>query len=342
MLKRFSFFVFLFACLIITGLDAKAANSVEISNSFFSFSMPDELLGTYTVEKISNGIFISETTSKRAGIGGFAFGVKIFKMPNEYADMPGNKKLGELIAKNGTIYDMVLMRPTEIQYGEGKQTEKIYNRLYDFGNKIEIKAVNGNKYVKNRRMKGEDLYGDVLKTLNKAIKEKWNSKQYEKADMSYMYYLLETKKENVLDKIGYVYYDINSDGIDELLIGEIKEPKDNDKGIIYDIYTMVDRKPTHVLSGGDVNKYFVCEDYFICNDYSSDSKMNNFEVFVLENNSKEIYKQVTYLYDKSSWFLSYGNSKEWKNISKKEYNKGKNLYIKKYKRFDYIPIADIK
>ena len=321
-------------------------NPSTISNGYFSFNIPYEIKDTYNVRKNDNGIYICEKKSEQAGLGGFAFGLKIFKSPKEYAYMPNAKKIGELTDKNGIIYDMVLMRPTDVQYIEEKETEKIYNRLYNYGDKVEIKGINGSKFFKNAGTKGEDLYGEILKKYKKAFTEKWTSdEKFENEDMGYMYYNLLQSNKDLRNEIGYAYYDINSDGIDELFIGKIAKGKS--KGIIYDMYTMVERKPTHVLSGGDIDKYIeylVFNCVFLCNESSLTKNENSMRVFVLEKNSTELFSQITFIYDanknkKSPWFITYDNVKDSKNVSKKLYNKRKSIFSKRYKRFDFIPIG---
>ena len=125
-----------------------ACNCLEVSNEYFSFTMPKETKGTYTVGKEDDGIYICEKLSQKRGQGGLAFAIKFYKDPNEYADMEDVKKIGELADKNGTVYDIVLYHPREIYYGDGKKIEKNYKRLYDLAPNIEIKGINGNKYTK--------------------------------------------------------------------------------------------------------------------------------------------------------------------------------------------------
>ena len=148
MFKRFSFFVFLFVLISSFYTEVFAHNNLEVSNEYFSFVMPYETKGTYSVDKEENGIYICEKISKRRGQGGFAFGVLMYKNPNDYADMEDVKKIGELTDKNGTVYDIVLCHPREIYYGNGRKIAKNYNRIYDFAPNIEIKGINGNKYIK--------------------------------------------------------------------------------------------------------------------------------------------------------------------------------------------------
>ena len=179
----------------------------------------------------------------------------------------------------------------------------------------------------------------------KAVNEHWDSSKLEKENMSYMYNVMSEMHKNVADKIGYTYYDINDDGIDELIIGEIAEG--NWKGVIYDIYTMVDRKPKHVVSGGERNRFYVCNNVFLCNEYSSGALESGIRVYILIENSVELYPQVSFKYDgyenkKNPWFLSYGHDDDkWENVSEQIYEERiKNF--EKYNRFDYIPLGRIK
>ena len=193
-------------------------------------------------------------------------------------------------------------------------------------------------------MKGADLYKDILKKHITAINEKWDSEKLEKENMSYMYNILAQNKENILNKIGYAYYDVNVDGIDELFIGEISEGAW--KGVVYDIYTMVNRKPQHVISGGSRNRFFVCDNAFICNEYSSGALESGVRVYALTENSTEMFPQVSfkydaYLNDKNPWFISYGSEFEddkWENVSEEKFKERKKVF-NTYERFEYIPLS---
>lgn len=344
MFKKLSFLVLLLVFTLVSYSFAQAANNngIVISNSYFSFTVPNEMKGIYTVLKEGNAIYICEKVSEKAGLGGGAFGLNIYRNPKDYADMSAVKKIGELTDKNGKIYDMVISRPVEIEYADDEKVAENYKRLYDFGEKVEIKGVNGSKYVKNKGMKGEELYGEILKKYKKALTEKWDSKKYEQEGMGYMYYVMSKSNENLQDKIGYIYYDINSDGIDELLIGET----DNKNSKIYDIYTMVNRKPTHVTSGGDKDMYFVCNDNFLCNAYVENSKENTFIVYYMDKNSNELNPQITFIYSKNEnkknpRFVGYGSYGKLENVSRKVFNERKNWY-KDYNTLDYIPFSTLK
>ena len=248
--------IFVLACFATTLL-VNAEETDIIKNKIFSIAIPKDLKNTYSAKVKKDCISLYNKESKKAGFGGFAFGIRAYKNPADHAEMPGGRKLGELMSSNGDTYDIVLKQPTDVQYDYTKSTTPpdTYKRLYDLGKNVDIKGIKGNFYFKNKGMKGIYLYGEILRKHKTAMTEKWDSSKLEKEKMSYMYNIIPK------DKIGYTYYDINGDGIEELLIGEIATGAW--KGVIYDIYTMVDRKPQHVISGGSRDRYYACDDAFV-------------------------------------------------------------------------------
>jgi hypothetical protein len=323
---------------------AETKKSIVVSNNMFSVSLPNKAKGLYSVKKQANALHIYDKASKKAGFGGYAFGVTAYKNPADHAMMPGGRKLGELVDKKGTIYDMVLSQPTDVQFDYVNGKSESYEILYNAGEKIspEIRGINGSVYYNERGMKGKDLYKDVMAKHIKAVKEKWDSTKLEKENMSYMYNVLAHSNKNVMNKIGYTYFDVNGDGIEELLIGEISH--DAWKGVIYDIYTMVDRKPAHVVSGGTRDRYYACDDAFICNEYSSGAKESGQLVYTLVENSTELFPQVGFKYDgyknpKKPWFISYDfKADKWESVSQKDYKERKAVFDR-YERFNYTPLS---
>ncbi len=320
-----------------------------IKNKLFSITLPEELKGLYVTEIKKDKISVYHKESKEIGFGGFAFGIKAYKNPKDHAVLPGSKKLGELRDKKGRLYDIVLKHPTDVQYDYTKNSEppEVFKILYNIGENINIEGIKGSTYFKHQGTKGEDLYKEVLRKHITAINEKWDSTKLEKENMSYMYNLITLTNKNPLEKIGYAYYDANADGIDELVIGEISDG--NWKGVIYDMYTMVNREPKHVVSGGTRNRYYICDGTFVCNEYSSGAKESGVRVFALIENSTELFPQVSFKYDgyqneNNPWFISYGsniNEDSWENVTEKVFNERKTVF-NRYERFNFIPLKDFK
>jgi len=343
----FTIFFILSSSINVFGSTNLIGDVFTLKNKLFSITLPKKFKETCEIKIEKDKISVFHKDSKKAGFGGFAFGIKAYKYPADYAVLPGSRKLGELVnkrkwwGKKCELYDIVLKQPTDVQYDytKGENPPDSYKFLYDLGESagINITGVKGAIYYNGRGTKGEDLYNDILEKHMTAMKEKWDSTKLEQEQMSYMY--------NLTDKIGYVYYDVNADGIEELLIGEIAEG--NWKGVIYDIYTMVNREPKHVVSGGIRNRYYVCDNSFICNEYSSGAKESGVRVYNLVENSTELYPQVSFKYDgytnsKKPWFLSYGWENEhdkWENVSEDKFNERKKVF-EEYKRFDFKPLNE--
>ena len=337
MLKRFSVLLFMLALMGCFSLKSMAQSShLEVSNGYFSFTMPNDTKDIYTASKTGNKISIFEKNSQKIGAGGFAFSLEIYKNPGDYVQEEDTRKIGELVDKKGNIYDMVLIKPTAMRYGGGENAEANYNRLYEVANNVEIKGINGNKYIKGQGTKGENLYGEILNMHQNTIKNKWGYSEYVESGLGPKYALWLNK--DLPKKIGYAYYDINNDGIDELLIGEIAKGKL--KGNIFNVYTMVDRKPVRILSASVNSKYFVCSNRCLCRETATASKDKFFDVFFLKKNSSKITILYKYMYSADSdknnhWQKGHTAQGEWKNISKENYNKEINGYTNSYKRFDF-------
>lgn len=333
------------AALSLSPAFGASADSAVEANDLFSLSLPEALAGTYEVERDETGIRVYDKASREADAGGYAFGVLACADPSEYG-FTNNKKVGELTAADGKLYDIVLDHPSDVQYDftQGGVPEA-YKRLYDAGEKIvqDMQGVNGSVYTYGAGTKGADLYGDVLRSLTTAVAEKWEPDQLEKAGFSMMYYSIAAS--DGAGRIGYAYRDINLDGIDELLIGEIAEG--DWKGIIYDVYTIADRKPVHVVSGWDRSRYFLSsEGVDLINEGSNSAFESIWTVYSLEHNSAELYPQIAYKLDavkneKQPWFIAYGSNfteDAWENVTEEEWKQSKSNF-EEYDRFDYTPLT---
>ncbi len=344
MIKKLIIFLFIFILTIPAYSKAIANNGIcpVVSGKYYSIIMPCDTENTFVAKKRNNSIEIFEKISAKSNQGGLAFALEIFKNPKDYAELPNHKKIGELRDKNGVLYDMVLKRPNENMCADGKEAEENFIRLYDSAQNIEIKGINGSTYYKNQGTKGADLYKDVLKKYKQALKENWNWVKISQENLGSISKILIDKKKPSLKKLGYAYYDINSDGIDELFIGEVKKSG----ATVYDIYTMVDRKPEHVLARNySYHKYFICNDTYICRDAQVAKDKNIFTVIDIEKNSTERKLVVEYLYNEklsktNPWFRTFKAGDKYQSVSKETYDWGINSFSD-FLNLDYIPLSKL-
>lgn len=325
---------------------------VALSNEVFSVNVPSKFDGLYDTEVNDHTINFYDKECKSKGNPGWIFGVQVFENPNDWAYGPV-EKIGELSLNSGKLYDVVISYPTESQFGFSEDGKEVpmptnYKNFYDARFEIAgtVSGKNGEKVDVGAGTKGERLYSEVLNKHLTAINEKWDGNKLEDEKMSSMYVDLASGDGNVLDKVGYAYRDINHDGIEELLIGEIADA--DWKGVIYDIYTMVDRKPAHVISGWDRNRYFDWEDSFVVNEYSSGADESGVIVYTLGGNTTELVFQLAFKYDgytdeKNPWFESYSfknNDIVWSPSTEAAFNEKQDRYSKHvdpgYKAFSTI------
>ena len=265
-------------------------------------------------------------------------------------------KFGEITLNNGKLYDVIFSFPTESQFGFNTDGSAIempaqYKAFYDSREEIAatLTGKDGEKVAVGAGTKGETLYSNELYKHLRALSEAWDATKLESENMSTMYAVMkERDADNIYSKVAFAYKDINLDGIDELLIGEITEGEWN--GIIYDLYTMVDRKPAHVVSGWDRNRYFALDGTMIRNEYSNGANESGVNIYTLTNNSTELFKQLAYKYDgytneKKPWFSAHDFNKEgeanWENIEESSYNELDARFSKKAK-IDYVPFSTFR
>ncbi len=213
--------------------------------------------------------------------------------------------------------------------------EKIYESKMSI---IEnMTATNGGVFTFGAGTKGEDLYADTLSSFIGLLKDGTDASKLEEMGFAPDYYAIVSENgDDGLSKIGYAYMDINNDGIDELFIGDMES------GVAYDIFTMVDRTPTHVVSGGARDRYYIYEGSFICNEYSGGANESGWTVYNLEPNSTDLVVQWGYKYDgyeseDKPWFQTY-DLNEWTSITEDEYKEALEQ-TNSYTDFGFKPLS---
>lgn len=102
-----------------------------------------------------------------------------------------------------------------------------------------------------------EAYAETLAKYRKALDEGWDELTCYENGMN-----IQTPVDNEYDGLYYALYDLNDDGIDELIISEQPYQEDTDTGFI-DIYTMKDGKEINVMSERALNTRFLCEGGFV-------------------------------------------------------------------------------
>lgn len=114
-------------------------------------------------------------------------------------------------------------------------------------------------------------YGYILEKMVRAYSENWTAGEYMENDISYV-----LKNLDITAGYGYALMDLDSNGVEELLI--------TDGELIYDLFTLMeDGGPGHILSAGERLRYFLCEDNVIGYRGSSGAANSVLEFYQLKN-----------------------------------------------------------
>ncbi|MBO4374747.1 MAG: haloacid dehalogenase-like hydrolase [Lachnospiraceae bacterium] len=318
----------------------------ERENKVFDMKLPEEVADIAVVESRKNGFIVSEKEAKEAGFGGHAFSVYAYEEPSDYAGGM-SIKVGEIKGGDKTFYDIVMEYPSDVQFDYSKNDEmpENYERLYRGAEDI-VKGITPKgkgEFIWGAGCKGEDMYDDVIAKYVEAVDGEWNSAKLEEEDMSPGYFQKNREEgHKVMDEVGFAYKDVNSDGVDELLIGVIEDGEM--KGTVYDIYTMVDREPAHVVSGTARDRYYALENGMIVNIASKGAEETDYITYDIEPNTTDLCQQLALKVDgyenrEKPWFASFGIDSKWENITEKEFDD----YMSRIEciRFDFTPLSDV-
>lgn len=318
-----------------------------LSNDIFEVKVPSRFDGQYLTKVKENVIDFYDKECVKAGYNGWLFGICAYEEPDEWAGGPV-EKVGELKTKDGKKFDVIISYPTETQYGVDKEMPEKYKSFYDARYEIaeNVYGLNGEKVGIGSGAKGENLYNEELDKHIKALKENWDSSKLESENMSTMYALMADGDGDIFDKVGYAYKDLNVDGIDELIIGEVSDDTDSE---MYDVYTMVNGKAEHVLSGWDRNRYYSYESGLIVNEYSDGADSSGVAVYALTSNSTELFPQLSFKYDgytdeKNPWFIAYDkNGDDWnyQPADEKQFDEFQDRFSK-HEKIDFKALSSIQ
>lgn len=297
------------------------ANGV-IDNGFMSITMPKDLAGTYVALCTDDRIDIYDKESRDADYGGFAFGVCVTEDYGSYGGMM--TKVGELTDRDGRLYHVLISLPSDVQwdYTKSEEPPASYKALSDAGRDVirTLKPDQGGEYVDGGGTKGADIYGDLVKDIIAKIQKCKDSNELEAEDLSPVYYAMTqgANPQDPMKDIGVAYVDINLDGVDEMLVGDIKSRQ------IYDLYASVDGKPAHVASG-HWRDYYMVYTSMLSEYLHEGAGIITINQTVLQPNSTELFPQFSLRDDESDeknpkYFLSYDvEADEWEELKEDEY-----------------------
>lgn len=103
----------------------------------------------------------------------------------------------------------------------------------------------------------------------------------------------------IYESAGYTLLDLDGNGIEELIFGENGSGAWN--GVIYDLYTIADGELVHVFSGGERNRYYLCEDGSIANE-GSDGAADSVDIYYTYEGTEMKLIEAVHFYNGSIYY----------------------------------------
>ena len=153
-------------------------------------------------------------------------------------------------------------------------------------------------------------YDYILEKYVTAIDEGWDGAQCSEADISIL-----VRDVKSPDGLGYALMDLDCNGNKELLI--------TDGNVIYDLYTLLDDGPCHLLMGSERNAYFLCEGNVLKNTGSNSAASSFTSFFKLDGIDFRYQDTVSFSADmdpENPWFLGSNDSDALTPITEEEAN----------------------
>ncbi len=332
------------------GQDITYVEDMVLSTDLYSITMPEEFKGKFLAYINGNEISFYDKASNEAGFGGYAFSV-VADVDKNYIAGGMYTKVGEILTPEGQTVDVLKGYPSDVQWDyvtyPDMESAEDYNKLYLATDSIieSIQANDGYYYMYGAGIKGEDLYFVTLDSFVQACTEGWDAAKFEENGLSPEYgALIQNEGEKALDKIGYAYRDISSDGVDDLIIGVIGDS--SEPTVVYDIYTMVNREPAHVISGTSRNRCYALEYSGFANVASGGANENEVALYEIEPGTTNLIQQFTLKYDgyedeKNPWFVSYDDGATWESMTEEDYTDRLKMTEERYLNLDLKPISDL-
>ena len=335
----------------LTEENAEYTEDTVLSTDLFTLTIPDEFKGKFLAQVNGNEISVYDKENNEAGFGGFAFSVIADK---DYEIIAGGlyTKVGEIAAADGNIYNVCMRYSSDVQWDFNASDEmpKDYKKLCDSAMSIIENAVgnNGATFMFEAGTKGEELYGYILSKYLDAFNEGWDAAKFEENELSPEFYALyETEGEKAFDKMGFAYTDISNDGIDDMLVGIISDSED--KGVVYDVYTTVNREPKLVASGTSRNSYRAMAYGGLANVFSEGADEYGIRVYSIQPDDGNLFLQYGIKYDgytdeKNPWYVNDFSGQEeekWTTTTEEEYNMWHDRATEQFLVPEFTPFSEV-
>lgn len=190
--------------------------------------------------------------------------------------------------------------------------------------------------VSEETVTGYGVYDEVIQSYITGIEDQWGPELFLKKGLCCL-----AGYHTDLSEVGYYLKDLDQDGVEELLIGEVDS--EYDTGMIYELYTVKDDRLKQVTVSSERDRYYLCTDSTIANEGSNSAMDSLVAYYDLEDDRllpKEAVLYDAYQDELAPWF--YSTRTPWKDtadpITEEEAESVQENY--EYEEISFTPLSD--
>ncbi len=195
------------------------------------------------------------------------------------------------------------------------------------------------------------IYDEIIQKYATGVRDNWDSEKFDSNNLSSLAGLYTTTRGieyDPMEKLGYAYHDIDSDGIEELFIGANSEGDTVES--LFEVYSVRSGYLQRVLRADESSRYYLSNDETFYNEITQTPLRR----LLVHQFAEDDYKFLADIdgvicdeeYDsKAPWFYSDENVWETdgaKPISEKEYNDYVEKAGKSYVALKYTPFSSVE
>ena len=195
------------------------------------------------------------------------------------------------------------------------------------------------------------IYDEIIQKYAAGIRDNWDSEKFDSNNLSALAGLYTTTRGieyDPMEKLGYAYHDIDSDGIEELFIGANSEGDTVES--VFEVYSVRSGYLQRVLRADESSRYYLSDDETFYNEITQTPLRR----LLVHQFAEDDYKFLADIdgvicdeeYDsKAPWF--YSDENVWdtdgaKPISEKAYNDYVGKAAKSYVALKYKPFSSVE
>ena len=185
---------------------------------------------------------------------------------------------------------------------------------------------------------GYPAYDEILQSYYEGAIQNWDIQEFQENDLCYL-----AGYTPDINKLGYCLMDVDQDGTEELLTGTIMED-DYPNEMFFDLYTIQNGNIVRVVTSGERDRYYVCENGMIANEGSSSAMNSCWNYYDYAQGKLTIKESVFFdgYYDSENpYFYTTGESHDDYSCPISEESADAIIDQYTYKDLPFIPLSEL-